>query len=211
MTAIPSRDEIGYLLHAARWDLVAIGVIPGVVSAVWVHLRAGAMPLAVALGTSGIAVGAAFVLDDAAADTLESVPVTVRRRVTVRAGLAGALSLSAWGYLMAAVWTPLRFDHAALELAGLVVLVVGAGALGGRLGGWKIAGLSGAGVVASVLLLDEVLLARHVVVSGGGGHATATWWLAAVPVAVAAFVAATRDPAMGPRRRRQSSARPVRS
>lgn len=199
MTTIPNREELDHLVRAARWELVAAGVLPGVVSALWIHLRGGAMPLALALGATGIAVGAAFVLDDPAATTLASAPATVRRRTTVRSVLAAAVGVSAWGYLVAVAWTPLRFDQAALELAGLVVLVLGVAALGARVGGPSLAGISGAGTAAVVLLLDQLVLTGHNLVSGGGGHGSASWWLVA-GLAALVFVGATRDPAA--RRRR---------
>lgn len=198
----PGRGELSYLLRAARWELVAVGALPGLASAVYVHLRTGSMALAAALGVTGIAVGAAFVLDDPAATTIESVPATLRRRTTQRALLAAVAATSAFGYLAAAVWTPLRFEDVAIELAGLVALALAAGVVGARTGGPTLAGIVGAAAVTGVLLLDQLILTRRVLVSGGSGSTSTAWWLAGALAATLVFLLATRDPVAGRPERR---------
>lgn len=198
MSAVPSRTEMGYVLRAARWHLIWLGALPGFAAAAYLHLRGGPMSMALLLGTVGIGVSAGFVLDDPAATTLASVPATLRRRSSLRAILGVVAGLSTWGYLTAAVWTPLDFEHAAVELLGVLALALACGALGGRISGATSAGICGASTVLALLVLDEFLLTRYVLFGGGAAPTTSGWWLVAIAVAVLAHWIATADPARGP-------------
>lgn len=192
---IPGREEVAYLVRAARWELIPLAAAPGIAFAVWAQLRPVPMPLAVVLGTSGIALGAPFVLDDPAATTLGSLPADIRRRLGLRASLAVAVSAAALGYLLAAVWTPLRFGDVAVELGGLVALSLAAGTVAAARSS-TLAGISGAGSVTVLLALDSLVLSRHVLVSGGTGGGGLGWWGLTVLACGVTFGLATRDPAL---------------
>lgn len=193
---LPSRGEAIYLLRAARWQFVPLGAAVGIASAVWIHARGGPMPLAVGLGLVTIALGAAFVLDDPAATTVESVPATARRRSGLRAVLAICVAVAAFGYLTAAAWAPFRSEVAAIELAGLLAIALAVGAVAAHVDRRNAAGIAGAGAVAAVLVADQLVFTRRALVSGGAGGADDTgWWLLVVVVAALIYVRATRDPA----------------
>ena len=199
--------HLRYVAKATRWQLIVAGALLGAAMVAPSHvLDAGpfASPhVGIALGTAGIALGAAFTLDDPAATTIAAVPVSLRRRSLLRVALAGVVAAVALSGLAFLSWQRLGFADLASQAGTLTFTGVAGAAVAGRLAGWRRPGLAGAAVVAVLLVSDGLSLLPATLLTGGdpalgdglATGATAAMWAGLAAATAAGLAWGTRDPA----------------
>lgn len=200
---------VRYVLRAMRWQAIAVGAALGGALITMSHLSDlgpfASVHLGVGFGVIGIAVGAAFVLDDPAATTLQAVPTSVRRRALLRMALAGGIAGLALAGFAVAAWESLAYLDVVGQTAGLGALGIACAAVAGRLAGWQRPGIAGAAGVAAVVIADTVglLPSERALLTGGAAvarDAAADWtWVATAAIVTVGMLWATRDPASGRR------------
>lgn len=194
-------SHVRYCLRAMRWQAITVGAGLGALIVASSHVvESGPLAtphLGVSFGIAGIAVGAAFVLDDPGEETLAAVPVTLRRRSLLRLLLTAVLAAAALAGLTIVAWELLGYVVAA-EVAGFAAVGVTGAAVGGRLAGRQRPGIIGAAAVAGLVVADAMGLGPgdEVLLSGGAtvDHASPLTWLALSAVVVAGSWWGTRDP-----------------
>lgn len=185
-------------------------VRPSVRSAAWLGLLpAGALGLAVLsldgpvllklrLAAVALCVGAAFVLDDAAAETTASAATPLVFRRLVRIALVLPLIAGLWALLLAYAGT--GFDGAlTLELAAMLAVVLAAAALAAPLLPEGRGGLAAAPTLLVLVALAAVALPDTWTLFASGPE-DARWagsherWAVVLVAGVAGFLLASRDP-----------------
>jgi hypothetical protein len=211
--AVMIATHARYVVKASRWQLTAVGALLGAATVGPSRLMdAGpfASPhLGIVLGTVGIALGGAFLLDDPAANTLAAVPRTLRRRALLRLPLLAAGATVALSGLALLAWERLAFAALAAQAGALALVGIAGAAVAGRLVGWRRPGLVGAAVVAALFVGDGLarLPGDASLLTGGSAAATdaAGLWAGLAAVGLAGLGWSTRDPATRPRRGRPTA------
>jgi len=139
------------------------------------------LPLAAAV----LAAGVGFVFDDPAEATVASVPMPLLVRRLLRVALALPVVAGLWALL---VWY--GGGDAAQPTLVLAALAILAAAVGARYGA-----VAGAAVPPGLLVCAFALPERVGLL--GAGNATTARWLVLLGIGIAAFCAASRDPAIG--------------
>lgn len=200
----------GATLRSVRWPpaLVAVALVGGLAS--WRHeMFEGGRASAVAMlriVAVLLAMGAAFVLDDAAAASEAAAPTPLWWRRALRCAVVAAFVLPAWAALVMFARSRqdgLPWARPTLELAALVMIGLAVGAAAIR---WRDA--DEPGMIAALAVLGGTLAIAQLppryalFVSPGSPHwgSSAVGWAALLVVATAVFAAATRDPATRLRR-----------
>ena len=166
-------------LRAAGWPAL-VGVAA---AAAGLLLLPGSGDLLLVLAAGIVAVGVPFVIEDEAEVTLASAPTSLLVRRLIRLGVSIAL--------VAAIWSLLLWQSAGgwrvptLALAALAMLAAAAAARYGAVAG---------ALVPPTLLVVALMLPRRLDLLDGSRGATARW-LVLLATGLAAYCAASRDPA----------------
>ena len=194
----------GVTVRSVRWPPVLSAVL--IVAAVlswrddWVD-SLGSTVTGVRMTAVLLAVGTAFVLDDAASITVAASPTPLWWRRQLRYAVAGVFVLPAWTVVLvyASARQPgLPWPRLTLELLALLLFGLAAGAAAMR---WR--DLTDPGMTAALAILGFTLLGaqlpQRVALFAAPGSASwepSTWrWAGILLVAGAVLVAASRDPA----------------
>ena len=195
------------MLRAMRWQALVVGAALGAALIGLSHVLEGGLlgsvHLGIVFGTLATVVGAAFVLDDPAATTLAAVPVTLRRRTTLRLTLGLLLLLLSLAAFAVLAWEALAHLEMAGQAIGLATVGIAGSVLAGRLAGWQHPGVAGAATVAAVVVADALgFLPGEALLTGGApvAHTIATLatWAVLVASAFVVMAWATTDPAQHP-------------
>lgn len=182
-------------LRAVPWLPI---LLAGLLSLAIVSLDAEPL-LELRLSALALALGAAFGIDDDAAETLAASPARLLFRRLVRLPFALGLIAGLWAVTVwrsgSGAWLPVTLELAALAGAGLAVAAVAGARLGDGRGGVAAApALLALVAAAAVALPDSWTLYAH-------GPSDPRWadsherWAALLTASAAAFVLASRDPA----------------
>ena len=131
-----------------------------------------------------LSIGAAFVLDDPAADTVESSPAPLLFRATLRIALVLPLVAALWGLLLWAASGSPAVGASTLELAGMLAVTFAAAAL---------LNAAAAGPVLLVVLGAARLLPDRWSIFDGSRAAHERWAML-LAIALAGFFYASLDP-----------------
>jgi hypothetical protein len=192
----------GHLVHSLRLAPLVVGAVAAAAALALHHdgPPTGIAPLRV-VGLI-LALGCGFMLDDAAAPTLQASPYALARRLWLRIGSAAAVVVPLWTLALLRLLPPAPLmDRASLAL-GLTVELVAALAVVWATAAWgRWRSLDEPGIATAPVLLGLVFLgavhprARLLVGPGPQWLAVHLRWAAVLVCAVALLLVAMRDPA----------------
>ena len=168
------------LVRTIRWLPLPVAALLGVGLLTFGEQGLGDLRLAMI----ALCIGAAFVLDDVAAPTVESSPPPLLFRRTLRLALVLPLAAALWGLLLWDANGSPAVGALTLELAGMLALTLAAAALVNG---------AAAGPVLLVLLGAARLLPDRWSIFDGSQGAHARWGLV-LAIGVAGFLYASLDP-----------------
>jgi hypothetical protein len=198
---VPTARAVGWAAPLAGFalslGLLALAVRPGL------GLPAGRLVLWLRLAMTAGALGCAFLLDDPSEPTTEGVAGSLLLRRSLRVALLLPATAAWWAAVLWRVRAvnpglPLPVAALTLEAAALLAVTVALAAAGSRLAPERRGGVVAAPALLALTSAAFLLPARVALYAEPGG---ATWdgahrrWALLLGLALAAFAAASRDPA----------------